>query len=299
MTQSEAGKGDSPRKTQDQAAYAKNWDTIFGKTRFDLVSDLHLEFGVPDSFEQGAETLVIAGDLIEVDSLVKHDKRIKFLLFLAELNEKYKRVLWVFGNHEHYNSTYELTRSKAQQVLDSAKLDNFQILENETTNIGNVTVFGGTFWTSVNNGNPVSVNALANGMNDFRLIRKLDASASPYSGNGYRALHPLDTFEIHKQSIQLMRAAFVDKPGKKLLIMHHAPSFQSVPSVYAGQLLNDGYASDLYPELFDISDLTVVHGHMHKPVDYTMGSIRVISNPRGYCGHEAQATNYKPLTIEL
>ena len=31
MSQSEAGKGSAPRKEQDQEAYRKGWEAIFGK----------------------------------------------------------------------------------------------------------------------------------------------------------------------------------------------------------------------------------------------------------------------------
>jgi hypothetical protein len=41
------------------------------------------------------------------------------------------------------------------------------------------------------------------------------------------------------------------------------------------------------------------HGHMHDDFDYTIGTCRVVCNPRGYVGHEARANNWQLKTIEI
>ena len=39
---SDGGKGSAPRKQQDQEAYSKNWDAIFGKKSADALLQLSL-----------------------------------------------------------------------------------------------------------------------------------------------------------------------------------------------------------------------------------------------------------------
>jgi predicted phosphodiesterase len=67
-----------------------------------------------------------------------------------------------------------------------------------------------------------------------------------------------------------------------------APSFASVNKKYAHEkTMNGAYASDLSEFILDNENIKVwVHGHMHDPVDYMIGDTRVVSNPRGYIGHE-------------
>lgn len=42
-----------------------------------------------------------------------------------------------------------------------------------------------------------------------------------------------------------------------------------------------------------------VHGHMHNSVDYRVGATRVVTNPRGYAGHEINPNFNPQLVIEI
>ena len=57
MSQSDGGKGDSPRKQQDQKAYEEGWDRIFGGShRKKAIKYVMNFYGVPES---DAKTLYI------------------------------------------------------------------------------------------------------------------------------------------------------------------------------------------------------------------------------------------------
>jgi hypothetical protein len=90
-----------------------------------------------------------------------------------------------------------------------------------------------------------------------------------------------------------------DKPF--VIITHHGPSFQSVNEKYVhDKTMNGGYASNLDEFVLDHENIKVwVHGHMHDPVDYLIGTTRVLSNPRGYLGHEDTSGFNPDLTFEV
>jgi hypothetical protein len=82
---------------------------------------------------------------------------------------------------------------------------------------------------------------------------------------------------------------------------HHAPSPQSTHAMYAHDtVMNGGYRSDLEQFILDQENLVLwTHGHTHHPFDYEIGQCRVVCNPRGYIGHEPEATNWTLKTIEI
>lgn len=74
---------------------------------------------------------------------------------------------------------------------------------------------------------------------------------------------------------------------------------RSVAPRYQDDLLTAAYASDLETLLGWSEADFAVHGHMHHPVDYEIGPVRVVTNPRGYVGLEAGAATWRPKVIEL
>jgi Icc-related predicted phosphoesterase len=93
---------------------------------------------------------------------------------------------------------------------------------------------------------------------------------------------------------QLQRA----RPEKAVIVTHHAPSGKSIPSRYAGDILNGAFASDLKSVIKKCGVPLWIHGHTHYCVDYRIGKTRIISNQRGYPDEELR--DFDPgKTIEL
>jgi Icc-related predicted phosphoesterase len=86
---------------------------------------------------------------------------------------------------------------------------------------------------------------------------------------------------------------------KKVLVTHMAPSAQSLEPAYRNATTNDAYYEELFDMLVDSDIKIACHGHIHEPVDYMIGNCHVVSNPRGYYGHETQAYNYKFKQLEI
>jgi predicted phosphodiesterase len=237
--------------------------------KFDIASDLHLDFGTNMWVDAGADTLVLAGDVVEIKRLIAPKNNTAIILTLAELNEKYKNILWVFGNHEYYDGRIDFCVNQARKRLELLSLKNYQILDNESAVIDGVEFFGTTMWTNVGKRNPIAMRAIASGMKDTEWIKM------PGPGYSFRNLTVEDTINMHEASIKWFRSAVqASIATKKVGVFHHAPSFKSISQKFVGDLCNDGYASDLYPELFDLSLNAIVHGHIHDPVDYMMNDIR-------------------------
>jgi hypothetical protein len=150
------------------------------------------------------------------------------------------------------------------------------VLENESVRLGDVTVLGATLWTDFAlDGNPVLAELTAQvGMTDFRRIRTL-----PH----YRRLRPMDTRRLHLQSRRRLEEQVADgKGGKLVIVTHHAPSRRSIAPHFAQDPLNPAFASALDVFVAESGAKLWVHGHLHQCSDYTLGTTRVLANPRGY-----------------
>jgi hypothetical protein len=88
---------------------------------------------------------------------------------------------------------------------------------------------------------------------------------------------------------------------KYVVVGHHCPSFKSVHPKYAhDKIMNAAFASDLDDFIAYRPQIKLwTHGHTHEPFDYTIGTTRIVCNPRGYSGHEVRANGWQPQLIEL
>lgn len=258
------------------------------KLTISLVSDLHLEFGYQEM--PGGDVLILAGDMCEYRTLNKQFHSTRVLPYIpGKMNAydffhhecaKYTQVFMVMGNHEHYHGRFDKTYNDLKAILPA----NVTLLENEVVEYKGVMFMGATLWTDLNKGDPITVHAVKGLMNDYRVIQNFYPAK-----NLYHKLTPDDTVAAHrytKQYFKLMLAEHRTKPF--VVITHMAPSFMSVNDRYKHETtMNGAYASDLSEFILDNDNIKYcVHGHMHDPVDYLIGTTRVLSNPRGYAGHE-------------
>ena len=235
------------------------------------MSDLHLEFGPMSTTGKGGDVLILAGDILVAEHLARgpdspYQRQVGIYDdFFEWAFQAYKNVIMVMGNHEHYRGDFEKSADLIQ-----ARWPTLHLLDNEHIDIGGQRFYGGTLWTDMAHGNPLSMMQVEQGMNDFKLIK--------YK---YRRFHPRNAIEQHLKFLENLRACY--EPGM-IVISHHAPSYQSVSQQYRGDPLNAGYASDLDHIIITGKIKAWVHGHMHATSDYMIGSTRICANPRGYAG---------------
>jgi predicted phosphodiesterase len=273
--------------------------------KFTLMSDLHLEFNghtpIDTNNPEQADVLVLAGDIFVADDLkrftredviLSHEHKrgvsaLRYRTFLDQVAASYKHVVYVAGNHEFYHGKF---RETLDVLRDECILnyDNVHFLENSYVDLEGVRFVGGTMWTNCNNHDPVTMLTLQYAMNDYRTITNDE--------RGFTKLRPVHTMERHAATLDYICNHLV---ARTVVVTHHAPSFRSIAPEYIGegQEINGGYASSLDEFMVENPKIHYwCHGHMHSPFDYTVGTSRVVCNPRGYPG---QLPDWAPKTFEV
>jgi Icc-related predicted phosphoesterase len=301
-----------------------------------IASDVHLEFG--DLFlknEENADVLILSGDIcVAADfrksdpyGIIEHGKSQRYIDFFSRCAFQFPSVIYVAGNHEHYNGDYAETFQILRTFL--GHIPNLHILDKEHVTLGNVTFIGGTLWTDMNAQDPVTLSHIAGMMNDFRIIQNSNEVVSyktmvnAYDGDGNVKLDgnglpiqkaefhkrparftPQDTVQDHKKMleyIQVTTAMLGENPNKYVVVGHHAPSKASTHPRYKEEvIMNGAYSSRLDQFILDNPQIKLwTHGHTHEEFDYMIGSTRVVCNPRGYINYENRADDFKLKYVEI
>jgi len=263
-----------------------------------LVSDLHLEFSdINIHNDEGADVLILGGDIMIATDLHDHPEPSntadqaaiakgtglgrrqmaaqRFRDFLKRCSFQFPHVIYIAGNHEFYNGKW--SQSLITLSNECAKFPNVYFLEAGYKKIDDVTFIGGTLWTDMNKGDPLTLHAVRDMMNDFTVIKK--------DLEGYTNLKPYDTVVRHRHMLGYIKTVVAERPDEKFVVVgHHSPSFQSVHEGYRGEtLMNGAYHSDLSEFILDRPQIKLwTHGHTHYPFDYVIGETRIVCNPRGY-----------------
>lgn len=238
-----------------------------------VLSDLHTEFGKFRFPKIDYDVAVLAGD-IGVGS--SHRNMIEE--WSKENPEK--QMVMIPGNHEYYK--YDLEKTNADIEGWCAKLPNVNFSDK---GIYKDFIFC-TLWTNFNNNNYITMWEALRWMNDYRLIRK-----------GNLTFHPEDALKLFDEYYDYLLEHINEK---SIVITHHAPSFQSIDyRRYTGDPLNGAYASNLEDLILERQPKLWIHGHIHSSNDYMIGKTRIISNPRGYVGHEINSDFNPELVVEV
>lgn len=233
--------------------------------RIRVLSDLHREFGPVPLPEVPADVVVLAGDI---------DRSARGVRWARQTFPDVP-VLYVAGNHEHYDERIGRLHEK---LREAAAGSNVHILENESFVLNGYRFFGATLWTDFNllGDQPIAMIAAGSkerGMNDYRKIRRRDAGR----------LQPRHTAMLHADS-RLALTQFLaggDSP-RSIVITHHAPSIRSLPEHKHTDPISAAYASNLEALIAANGPAIWVHGHIHHPREYTVEKTRIVNNALGY-----------------
>lgn len=242
-----------------------------------IASDLHLEFGALDKPIPEVDVLILAGDIFLADDIGGY-KNSRVTEFAKEANKAAAWVIFIPGNHEFYHMEY----FTAMSLMKEFCAENYWIwLDNERVDINGKNFIGATLWTD-GGPNPASFQFK---MADYRVIKYED-----------RKLTPQDTARFHSESLYFLENEMQEGD---IVVTHHLPSFRSIDArfKYAGEGVNNAYASHLDGLIEAKKPAMWVHGHSHSPKDYMIGNTRVISNPRGYWGYEDIADNFEVMVV--
>ena len=244
-----------------------------------ILSDLHSEFEDYEYLETHSDVVILAGD-----TNLK-ERGVDWALDTI----KNKPIVYVMGNHEYYGSAYP---KLLNSLRGKCKGSNIQLLENDVFTYQDVNILGCTLWTNFELfGDPrVYGYECQQIMTDYKKIR-----VSPK----FSKLRSIDVAAMHMRSINWLESELKAREGQKnIVVTHHAPSPISLPEEKKNETASAAYASDLQGIIEKYSPPVWVHGHIHISSDYSVGSCRVICNPRGY--PDERNPNFKPdLVIEV
>jgi Icc-related predicted phosphoesterase len=293
-----------------------------------IVSDIHLEFGpLVLTNDQAADVLILAGDICVARDLEMADKNLyaenkraaRYLEFFNDVAAKFPTVIYIMGNHEHYNGDFAYTYGILKRAL--AHLPNVHILEKETLELGDITFIGATIWTDMNGGDPITLMQIKDMMNDFHGVKndnkKVTRKVPLYDDGEYNIdrkiigykfkeeaakFTPQDAADDHKHAIDYINHVVNNDLDKKYVVVgHHAPCRKSVHEKYArDHVMNGGFVTELGDFIAYRPQIKLwVHGHMHDEFDYVVGETRIVCNPRGYVGHENRADCFELKYVDV
>jgi len=296
--------------------------------RIALASDIHLEFG--DLFlknEENAEVLILSGDICTAKVFKRKPKeRAMVKDFFRRCSFQFPHVVYVMGNHEHYD--FDIANTYDRLKAELADLPNTHLLEKETWEHNGITFVGGTLWTDMNKNDSLTLWHCGQRMNDFQLItnsnrktrhKNVVYAKNPENGSPLRDANnelviervdhyekssrwsPQDSVEDHKKMLDYINIVTQDKTKKYIVIGHHAPTPLSIAEWFKHDtLMNGAFHSDLSEFIMDRPQITLwTHGHMHNVSDYMMGDTRVVCNPRGYIKYEQRAKEFELRYLEV
>lgn len=237
--------------------------------KFQLVSDIHLEFGIKCDVKKApeADALVLAGDIGDPTTGV-------YSTFIATVAARYKIVFVACGNHECYGRTLDETYIAMDAVckkhpnvlfLNDSSVDVGQYLPEEET----LRVVGTTLWSNIEDDQRSDVTYF---LADFRRIRE-------WSVDKNNARHAQAVAFIECELCRAMQDGM-----RVLVISHHAPhtSETSRPE-HRGSPVSSAFATDL-KHLLRPPVVAWAYGHTHHSNMQMVGDVLLISNQRGYYG---------------
>lgn len=253
--------------------------------KIQIASDLHLQFWanrgrsledlvneMRPSDPADVDVLVLAGDITELTpQMFDHARRI-----FETFARCWKRVLYVPGNHEFYDTSideglYQLV--EIEEKFKETSLD-FRVLRTgRVIEIEGQRFLGSTMWQP----------KPPNGADNARWI------SDHHCISDFRQEAPRQ-FEDWR--------AFLERELKQgdIVATHHSPSYQSCSEKFQDSNCNWWFHTpQVEPLIKERMPKLWIHGHVHSTWDYYLDSdTRIVCNPRGYPG---EGVPFKPQLI--
>lgn len=242
-----------------------------------ICSDLHLEQFSARSVEKNelaclpfddrdAESiLVMAGDI----SARPH----QLVEFVKKVETRFKRVVYVPGNHEYYN--HEMTALEPllkEELSKHTSRTSYAIGEVLCEQIDGIRFIFGTMWANGGKSRE-ELAKVGRGLWDFGCIMLNGTLFSVH-----------DMIAINRKMCNDIESFLLnDNSGmKNVVVSHHLPSYGLCHPRF-GNSINGGFATD-FDELLasEHAPDIWIHGHTHDTFDKKYLNARIVCNPRGY-----------------
>lgn len=244
------------------------------------------------------DVLVCAGDLAYFRDVVA-------TLSATFYGDPSRPRIFVPGNHEYYRGV-SIEDADTKMRFQAYGTD-IHVLNPGCIEIAGVRFIGCTLWSDFQLfGAGTLPQAMAEaeiGLNDFRYIRtyedrsgNLPTASHPRRARRFTPEHALRRHQRERRYLELKLAEPFD--GPTVVVTHHGISLDSVPDRFKRDPLSAAFSSDLTELIVRFKPALWVHGHTHDSFDYTIGSTRVICNPKGY-NHEPNPDYREGFVVEV
>jgi predicted phosphodiesterase len=276
------------------------------------VSDLHLEHFY-DLYDKGGDQvkahvkqlipvlptdkktiLIVAGDL----ATARRPNRIA--TFFELVVPRFKHVIYVFGNHEHYgmkiSDTFDTIFSTLRSEHVKIDMSKLTVIGNDPVKvkIGDITFIGATLWTDYNKGDVKTSRIVQRYIRDHTAITSANSSL-PFSTE--------EAGKIHASTLDIFEEWLIDlKDEKVVVVTHHMPSYSACDPQYQKDepaiTLNAAFASTLDAFILKHQPVLWFFGHTHTPYSGKIGKTELACNPLGYPGEANLITgNFNTLKV--
>ena len=282
--------------------FVKTYNKYMQKIQY--ISDIHLELlnkfqmqkvinNIIEKVENIENTiLILAGDIGNPFSP-------NYLELLIKVNNCYKRIYLITGNHEYYNNGHnvEETNNKVKYLLQEHNLNKVIFLNNSFDIYENYLFIGSTLWSEIND--------FTNQINDLNCIPNMTFSY-------YNKLH-----KEGRSYIESVLDSDLAKDNIKIIVItHHLPLYQLIHPKFLGESVkkyNQWFASKLDDLMLKYSYKDIgsngnkeeknkisawFYGHSHIPNDDELYGIKFYCNSIGYKDENCGKKNYQRF-IEL
>jgi predicted phosphodiesterase len=240
-------------------------------------SDLHLghEYHFRNTLtvpEAVAPIAVIAGDIWESGREFKLPIKCSWM---EQLADKFEEVIFVAGNHDYYHS--DIDKMNEEYTNYAAKISNVHFLNNSHVVIGDVKFLGCTLWTDFLYTNEYYEQHVR--LND---LYSLNDSTCIFEDK--KLIRPQRILDIHKESVQYLSDNIEEGC---VVVTHHGMTYKGLhekwlPRFPDQKTINHLFFSDLEWLLLEKKPKLVISGHTHDHYDVSVGTTRIVCNPRGY-----------------
>ena len=239
--------------------------------KLQILSDLHVEFHrdqgksfINSLDPSGVDVLLLPGDIITLRNIDP----------LYRICDKYKKVIYIAGNHE----LYDLSVEEGLEIFNSLSHPNLITLNNSLVEIDGQKFLGSTLW--FNEEDVKRHGTQESFLNDF------------YKIEGFKPW----VYETHLESAKWLKD---NCRSGDVVLTHHLMSYRCIAPEYKMSAHNCFFASNQDEIILHQKPKLVVSGHTHSSIDTVIGETRYIINPFGYAGHDENPNFNDKLVIEI